>query len=470
MAYGLIDQEKEDDFGEERKNVSAPETRGRVLMRHKHYLPKDWTLQFELSYLCDRNFLEQFFRDEFVAGKEQETLLYARKQRDQWAFTSLLKHRLNRFQQQTESAPDLGFYLIGQPLAEDLVNVYSESHAGVKHFREPNFRRNLSGSRHFGRFDTRNEVDTLLRLGPVRMVPYAAGRATYWDDAPLDGEHCRTWGQLGVRASTDIWRVYDNAESRLWDVHRLKHVMTPEVAAFIGDTGGVMPEDLFPMDPDIEEHMRRQGGVAIALYQRLLTKRGPAGNRESVDWMRFNIIAGFYDNGPDTQTSDGRYFTYRPEYSLGRNHINAEYFWNISDATMLLADANYDIDSDAIRRLNVGLSVVRNPRLKYYLGWRWLRDLDSSVGTLGFNYKLTRKYTLNVFEQFDFDFDGRKCLVTEVGITRKFPRWYMKVAFTYVRTDDGDDVAVRVTFWPEGIPEVRLGAGRMSLLGRSDMN
>ena len=469
LAYGMVDAENKDDFGDDRENIEAPDNRGRVLIRHKHLLPRDWQVQLELSYLCDRNYLEQFHPDEFFGGKEQETLIYAKKQRDNWAITSLLQYRLNRFLTQTESMPDLGFHLIGHPLLSDRLSFFSESHAGFKRYRTDKGNKATLGpdSDIFLRLDTRNEINMPVKLGPVNLVAYATGRATYWDDAPSGGVKCRPYGQLGVRANMHIWRLYNNVENRIWDIHRLKHIITPEVVAFIS-CDEVSPAKLFPMDPDIEVRLRRQGGVAVGVHQRLQTKRGPVDDRRTVDWMRLNIVAGFYANGADTFPADGRFFYYRPEYSIGRNHINADYTWHISDSTTLLADANHDLNTGRLRRANVGLAVSRDPRLRYYMGLRYIRDLDSAIGVFGFKYKISRKYSITFFEQYDMDFDGGRNMATSISIVRKLPRWY--AAFTFAYNTTYNDLTLYLSLWPEGVPEVRVGTGRMSLLGQSDMN
>jgi len=480
MLYGFVDDDENDDFGERRENIPAPEERGRLLVRHKQYLPRAWELQFELSYLCDRNYLEQFFPDEAYAGKEQETLIYAKKQRDNWAFETLLKYRLNRFDEQTESAPDLGFHLIGESLAGDRVTIFSESHAGAKRHRIPNYISDTHG-RFMARLDTRDEIDWPLHLGALNLVPYAAGRATYWSRRPeigdvdycrlLDknGKRCRLYGQVGARANLHLWRVYPDVQSRLWDLHGMKHVVTPEVVGFLGEVcRDVEPRHLYPMDPDIEEHLRDQGGVAVGLSQRLQTKRGAGENRQIVDWMRIDAVLGVYDNGPDLQPADGRFFFYRPEYSLGRNHLNLDYTWNISDATTFLADGNLDVDTGRMRRWDLGLAVSRDPRLRYYLGVRTIMDMDSAVATAGINYKINPKYSLNLFNQIDMDYDGHETMASSLTLYRKFPRWHVGV--TAVMDHRTDDMGIYLTIWPEGIPEARIGSGRATILSESDLN
>ena len=489
--YGVIDNEGEDDFGEERKNIPAPTDRGRVLVRHKELLPAEVELQLELSYLSDKNFLEEFFRDEFWAGKEQDTLIYAKKQKDNWALTALLQARIDDFLTQTESAPDLGANLIGQSLWGDRLTGFSNNQAGIKRFMAGDDSP-LPTSDYFARLDTRNEVDAPLHAGPMNVVPYAVVRGTYWGEG-VEGPHtenilsstgtitgtrsvigtrndvCRPYAQTGVRANTHIWRVYDGAHSRLWDVNRLKHVITPEVATFVSDTGGVEPDELFPMNHGTEQDTSQFGAFTAGVLQRLQTKRGVGENLHNVDWMRLNVLAAFFDREESGQPPfDGRWFWYRPENSVPRDHVLVDYAWNISDATAFLADANYDLEDGDIGTASAALAISRDPRVRYYLGWRYIRYVDSSVGTAGFNYQINKKYSLSIFEQYDFDVDNGKNLATSVSLTRKFARWY--ASFTFVFDQTQGNAGVFLTIWPEGAPEMRIGSSRVGLLGQSSDN
>lgn len=513
MLHGLLDQENKDDFGQERENILAPTDRGRALVRHKQFLPNDWTLQFELSYISDRNFLEEFFPDEAYAGKEEETLIYAKKQRDNWAVTLIGQAQLNRFQETTERAPEGAFYLIGQPLGDNLT-FFHESRAGALKHNFPNYT-GEPGSDFMTRLDTRNEIAAPMHFGALNVTPYAVGRATYWSDDPESGENARIYGQAGIKADTNIWRVYPDVRSRTWDLQGIKHVITPEVVGFIAGAGGVQPSrhfpweqyqdvnredwnlddlrfgfppealnylakrgaiipnavpgDLYPMDPDIEQHLSGLGGTAFNLSQRLQTKRGPAENRRTVDWMRLDLSLGLYNGELEDQyPSDGRFFFYRPEYSIGRNHFNADYTWNISDSTAFLADMNYDLETQRVARYDFGVAVSRDPRLRYYVGYRRIVDLDSGVATLAITYRLNEKYSVSFMQQYDTAYEGGKALGTSITLIRKFPRWY--VGATFVADARTDDLGAFITLWPEGIPEFRIGSGRTSLLSQSTMN
>jgi len=467
--YGVLDSKREDDFGTARKNIPAPYARSRALLRHKEYMPNDWEMQFELSYLSDRNFLEQFFRQEFWASKEQETLLYAKKQRDNWAFTALLQLRIDRFLTQTESWPDLAFYLVGQPFAGGALTYYNESRVGLKRWRPDIAMGRDHGSDVMVRGDTRNELDAPVHLGPLNVTPYAVGRLTGWSDKPERGDNFRAYGQLGLRANMHIWRVYDDVVSRFWNVNGIKHIMTPEVLAWVGGTG-VHPADLFPMDPGIETYLGPTSGTVFGLHQRLQTKRGEEGRQETVDWMRLNVFTMFLSDVTETnrQPSVGQYYFHRPEYGRSPNSLMADYIWNISNTTAFLTDVNVNLNNGNIGQFNAGVAVQRDPRVRYYLGTRIINDLDTALGVFGVTYRINKIYTVSLFEQYDFDFLHGRNLLTTASIIRKFPRWYMAVSVSYDRSLNG--TGIYMTIWPEGVPEARIGSGRFNPLGGSEEN
>lgn len=461
-ASAMIDNRSRDDFGDDRQDTNIPNYRGRFSHRHKQFLGDDWMLQAELSWSSDGGFVEMFYPAEFYNGKTRETLLYAKKQTDNQALTVLLQYRLNRFDTQTESAPDMGYYLLGEPLISDTITLFSESRAGMKRWRPAKSSESATrkDTRLFPRLDTREEVNVPFHFGPVNVVPYAVVRGTYWDDTRVGfDEQERAYGQVGARANLHLWRVYPNAESRLLDVHRLKHVITPEVAFFASDTNGVDPSELLPMDSGVEEHLMRQGGYTVGVRQRLLTKRGRPGNRKTAEWMRLDVMGGGFRD-TSALPADGRFVTYRPESSFARSFINTDYAVNISESTTLLSDANYDPRNGQVGTASVSMNVERDPRLSYFGGVRYIRTLDSSVATVGVTYQISRKYSVSFFEQYDLDFEGGDNLITRLMLTRKLPRWYIGLTLVFDRGGEGDDVGVYLMFWPEGAPEVKLGSGR----------
>ena len=468
-AFYVHDGKGEDDFGLERKNIPAPSERGRILMRHKQILPEDWEVQLELSYLSDKNFLESFFRDEFEAGKDQETLAYFKKQGgDNWALTGLLQYRLNDFQTQTESYPDLSFWMTGQPLNDSGLVYFNESQAGVKRYAAGDDSA-VPTSGAFGRGHTRQEIDAPFQAGAVKFRPYAMVDATAWGDSPDGSSQNRLIAQAGIQSSMDFWRTYNNVNSRMWDVNGLRHIITPVASAWVTGSSGADPADLYAMDPGIDRDITKAGGVAFGAFQRLQTKRGPAGNRSTVDWMRLDAIVGLFDNNAEKGLpQDGIFIFHRPEFSLPRDYFALDYSWQVSDSVLFQAGTKVDIDSGNFSQSYVGLAVDRDPRMRYFLGWRYIHEVNSSVLTAGINYKISDKYSVSFFEQYDTLYDGGTNLATSISLVRKFPRWY--TAFTLQYDTRNDNVSLFISLWPEGVPEVRFTSRHSSLLGHSAEN
>ena len=467
LAYGVLDSEGEDDFGTDREDIDAQKNRGRLLLRHKHFLPRDWELQAEFSYLCDRNFLEQFFPGEFWNDKPQDTLVYVKKQKGNWALTGLIQAQINNWMTTTEAYPDVAAYLIGKSLWQDRLTLHAEGHLGVVRYQAGRTalgtasRLSPTDSPATVRADVRHEINLPFSLGPVRVLPFAATRATYWQNDLNDESKIRNYGQLGFNAQMDIWRIHNNVRSRMWDLNRIKHIVTPYGRVF-GSASNVESDEIYTFSSDIEQYAHVRSGATIGVRQLWQTKRGPAGNEHTVDWLRLDVNASGFTDEDDSYPGDGRYFTYRPEHSIARNNISADLAWQVSDSTLVIADANYDISNAELARINVGLVVVRDPRLRYFLGVRHIDAIDMTVGTVGFSYKINRKYTVSLFEQYDFSLEGGDNLTTSATLLRKFPRTYL--GFTVVYSADQDDIGFIVTFWPEGIEEATIGGRRMSLM------
>src|SRR6185503_8180306 len=55
------------------------------------------------------------------------------------------------------------------------------------------------------RAGTRQELDLPLDLGPVRVVPYVLGDATYWGEDLAGNDLTRLYGQAGIRTSLPMW-------------------------------------------------------------------------------------------------------------------------------------------------------------------------------------------------------------------------------------------------------------------------
>lgn len=469
-SYYVYDQ-GEDRLGPLREDEEIPENenRGRSLWRHRHFLPNDWELTLEVSYISDPNFLEEWFRSEYQEGKEQETLVYLKRARGNEAITLLANWRILDFTTQTEHLPDLTYRRIGDTFLDPLV-LYTEARVGNVRYRPDDrdslVRLTLDNEEPTDltfRTDGREEAELPLKLGPVNVVPFVSGRGSWWDGQPHgQGGLWRGLGVYGVRAATIFSRVFSDVQSELLDIDGIRHIIKPDLAAW-GAGSNTRSELLSPFDYGVES-VDDFYGVTVGLRQTWQTKRGAAANRRTVDLLTVNLEAGVFGNveGRDDE-SNGYVNPLRPENSRARNYIAGEMQYRISDTTALLYDVNYDMTDRGFDRQAISIAWERPPRAAYLLGLRYAGDIDMNLVGGGFNYQLSEKYTLASRAWFDIETGafGEGSL----GLVRKLPRWYFGVNFEY--SDVDDDFSILLSLWPEGIPEWTIGSRRFTQLGTS---
>ncbi|MCH8966457.1 MAG: LPS assembly protein LptD [Planctomycetes bacterium] len=459
--YALFD-DGEDNLGRKREDPPDHDTRGRILLRHRHYLDDDWELSLELSYISDESFLEEFFESEFDNDKEQETLLYLKKQRDHWAFTATVQTRILDFTTQTERFPDLAFHLAGESLGT-WGSWFSENRVGIVRRRAAvqTFRELLRDGRAVSsgavmRVDSRQEVDVPLDLGPIRIVPFASVRGTAWDDSPHDGGLSRGFATVGIRGSMYLWRVYPEFRSTLFDIDGVRHIIKPDITAWIAQANRDS-EDLFEFDETVET-IDEVDGFALGIRQRWQTKRGEGDNRRNVDFLTLDVELGFFNDATGRARTRGYTSFSRPENSIAANYVNSSLIWRINDRTALLSELNYDVNDGELDIFNFSLVVERPPRFSYLVGYRFIGETNSNLLGFDLNYRLTAKHTLAIRELFDLQ-RGRTLDFT-IAFIRKFPRWFGALSFEL--DDAEDDFGVSVSIWPEGLPQAALGSRRFT--------
>jgi hypothetical protein len=460
-TYYIYD-EGEDNLGPLRDNTPDDKNRGRVLWRHRHYLPNDWELTVETAYASDPGFLEEYEKSEWFEGKEQETAVYLKRARDTEAITLLANWRLLDFVTQTEHLPDITYRRIGDTWLDPIV-LYHESRLGAVRYRPDD--RHLFDERRFSndgltdvtfRTGLREEAELPIKLPGLNIVPFATGRGDYWDGQPLgSGGLWRGMGIYGVRGGAYLSRVYDGIESELFDIHRIRHVVRPHFVAWYANSNA-RSAIITPFDEGIET-VDDFYGAMVGLRQVWQTKRGGEGQQRTVDLLTFDLEAGFFGD-QQHERSNGYANLIRPEDSRTRNYLSGDLIYRMSDTTSLLYEFNVDVNDWSFDRHNVSLAVERLPRLAYVVGWRHAGDIDLNLAGGGWNYKLNEKH-ITAFRIW-YDVDRGELGEIALAYVRKLPRWYFSINFEV--DEVFDDVTVSVSLWPEGIPEWTLGSRRFT--------
>jgi hypothetical protein len=159
-------------------------------------------------------------------------------------------------------------------------------------------------------------------------------------------------------------------------------------------------------------------------------------------------------------------------YGPQQNYVSTEVILRLTDTTSLLGDAYYDMQNGVVEQLDVGFSRLLWPNLTYYVGSRYLREVENGLGergstalTFAATYVLDPRYTLVLAEQYDFDYGSN--IRTDLTFIRKYHR--VNLAVTFSVDESVDDEQIVFSLWPEGIPELAIGLRRYMELGASDV-
>lgn len=476
-----------DEFGNPRRNVKPDsENRGRFTFRHREYLPYDWQLTAEISYLSDRNFLEALYRNELYTDKGQDTLIYLKRLDGNTGFSILNQVRINDFETMTEELPTVEYHMTGESFWKDRLTFYSDTQVSRlrNRFDEDRTTPNLTSGDFYTFASTRNEADLPLLLGTFKLVPFVAATYDFEDhdefdmglDRRVEPEDHLLLGEYGFRTATTFWAQDPAFRSEFWDVDGLRHVVTPHFEAVWYEHN----------DPAIEMRDTYNFGIS----QHWQTHRGPVGLERTVDWMRLDVDvtwvdqpvendigsisygpAGFLFNDPsipDLFRRDKRYF------SLVRNSVNADYEWFVSDTFAFRSDMNYDLDSGKLQQLNVGVSRYVHPDISYYVGSRYLRPLIISIPEedifeqgsqaliAAITYRLSDRYTAVFSQEYNFDFG--KGVRSDLTLIRQYHRLYYALSFTL--DESLERSGVHFSVWPQGVDSLAIGSRKyMGLTG-----
>jgi hypothetical protein len=475
----LITDHGIDTFGEDRSDVTPPDQlRGKFLWEHQQFFPDHWQAQFRLGYASDPTFLEEYFPDDFYDNNPYDAEAYIKRQQDTEAITFLAEGDTNHFvttsdQQQeqfdVEHFPEIGYQRIGDSFADDQLTFFSNNTADRLRFDESRYslaqqgftglaaNPGLPSQGYTGttgdpvdRGDTRQEVDYPIQLGQVKIVPFGMGRLTAYSDTPEGDAKDRVYGAMGIRMTTDFWKVDDDAQSDLFDINRVRHIIEPEVNLYTSGEN-VDRSQLYIYDENVDG-LSDVSAAEFALHQRWETYRGAPGKQQSVAFLTWNVSADVFTNPPkDTgllpNNFRGLYFPSDPEASIPRDAVNSDATWLMSDSTALLGDAEYNADHAELATGAIGIAAKDYDRVAYYLGMRYIDPLNSALATFAIQYQLTAKYQIEFLQSFDFDTNQNT--QSEVTLRRTFD--VLVGEFSVYHNATTGDNGVKFNVYPPGM-------------------
>jgi lipopolysaccharide export system protein LptA len=469
------------------KDGSGERARGRLLWQHTQYFPDGWEAQLRAGYVSDATFLEQWYRQDYETQLPLDVSGYVKHQQETEATTFLLDIQPSRVvttsdmaqeQFEVERYPEVDYRRIGDGFLDNQLTFFSDNSAAALKFQtsqtslvdqgynpKAGINPGIPAEGTTGVFphtlyreNFRQEVDYPLTAGPIRVVPYTMGILTQYSNSPNGGEITRLLAGAGARFSTSFWKVDSTASSELFDIHQIRHIITPEINLFTS-AQNISHDSVYIYDDQIDA-VNSISAAQFALRQTWQTKRGAPGEWRNTDFFSLNVEANFFADKPPSKFANplnfrGLFFPSLPEASVPRNSVNADASWRISDETVLLADMSENLDKGDLATAAIGVLVRRDVRLSYFVENRYVQDLNANITSINLNYNLTNKYDVGIDQSFNFS-NGQD-VSSGISIARHFDNVTLTVSAYRDLTTNTNSFSVQIT--PLGVTH---GAGAFS--------
>jgi hypothetical protein len=470
-AWGIHDS-GEDILGGDRTGQPHTDWRGYLQFRNSWTnLPCGFTVQTQLFALSDMNFYEQYFKNDFDTGLNQETFVYVKQQDGFAAWTGLVEPRLRTWVTETEWLPRFDGWLLGvSPFQMFTYSAHaSAAYAQLRPTTEPQFDNQfpVEGQPTQARVDTSRldlfqELALPFYVGPVKMVPYGIVDLTSYSQDLNGNEVGRFYGAGGVRASIPFSHLYRDVGSELFNVDGLYHKINLSANYYVAHSD--VPFSQLPQLDQLQDNATNQSirditplqqqfnpnhafalmnsplydpqlyairnlilsytdtldtvqALQVDLYQRLQTKRGYPGMEHEVDWMVLDMQGTYF---PDPARDN-----FGEKFGL----LQYDYLWNIGDRTSLVSSGFYDTMDEGARIFTIGVNYNRTDRTTFSLGYRHIYPLDSDAVSAAVTYIFSPKYAMTASTVYDFG--TGQALSNSVVFTRMGSDLQVSLGFTY---------------------------------------
>jgi hypothetical protein len=316
------------------------------------------------------------------------------------------------------------------------------------------------------RLDARQEIVWTRSLGPVRIAPFAVVRATVYDDSfdsfsrsNEGNDATRVWSAVGARASMRFERVFDNVQSQLLDISRLRHIVEPSITAWASGTN-VQSIDSPQFDPRVDS-LSDGAAVRLGVAQTLQTKRGGIGTWKDVDLLKVNtdfVFATERASDPEAGRAPiGRFFDARPEYSALGNYFVGDAAYALTDATSITGTTVFDLDRGRNDITTLGLLLTHAPGFSTLIDLRRLDAQDSTILSLWGSYDLTSKYNVAFTPNYNLASSDFESAV--IALTRRSSAFAFTLTFNY--NDITGEATFGFTLQPYGTGNLAGSRGRL---------
>jgi hypothetical protein len=427
-------------------------------------LPQGFSVQSQLGLFSDHNFFEQYHKLWYDQWINQETSLYVKQQRDNWAWSGLVQQRIRNWVTETSQLPAFEGHLIGESFF-DLFSYNAQASAGyyqlmTSHDPQPPVSP-TDKNNNTGRFDFAQELSLPFAAGPVKIVPYGVLDLTEYTNDLDNNSVGRVYGAGGVRASMPFTRVYSDVDSLMFNLHELNHKIVLNANYYLAVTNEHYTRfaQLDRLNDDVSDQALRDlkafqplilpaqrtilanplfdpqlyairrlvtnrvdtlddvNVLQLDARQRLQTKRGYPGMEHIIDWMTLDLSGSIFPQA--NRDNFGEHFGF----------LEYDYLWNVGDRTAVASTGLFDPETNGPRVWSISGSLNRPDRTFFALGFRSIEPVGSQAVTLAITEVFSAKYAMTAASVYDFG--TNQAVSNALAFTRTGSDITVSVGITY---------------------------------------
>ena len=434
--------------------------RGYVLLENQAKIGDHWSLQTQLSYISDPTFISVWRQSDYKNRREYETSFYAKYQKENWAFTAFTSHDLNKFisnswlmasrQYAVEKAPELGLFRYADDLFNGAVTWSSETRITRERMRfqdgtpaSNGLKRQafqmpgggfLGNNQPFAdlfaargltegfksRLTTRHEFSAPFTVGAFKFAPFASMQADVNigdDDSGANEDDTNWFSTIGVRASTQLQRIFNDVDNDILDLHRLRHVIEPYMTLWYG-SGSVDPMSIEQYNA-LVDNVSTGTAAWFGVKNTLQTWRGGPGRWYEIDWLTVDVSLLTVDNKATRRYDTPQFFSWRPEYSALEDSVMAKSVWQVSDGVALLGNGTWLTDDGRMVLGAVGAELDHGKDVRTFVEYREIANNDDQYLSVGVKYNLSKRYSFHATPTWNMKEDDLQSL--RLNVTRHYP-------------------------------------------------
>jgi len=293
------------------------------------------------------------------------------------------------------------------------------------------------------RFVTRHEFTAPFTIGDFKIAPFGTLQA----DVPFNNndaseDDTKWFSTIGVRASTQIQRIFNDVHNDILDLHRLRHVIEPYATIWYG-SGSVNPTSI-PQYDALVDNVSTGTAAWIGVKNRLQTWRGGPGRWYEVDWLTVDVAVLTVDNKATRRYDTPQFFSWRPEYSSLEDSVMASGVWQISDGVALLGNGTWLTDNGRMVRGSIGAELDHGRDVRTFIEYREIANNDDQYLALGVQYKLSKRYSFHATPTWNLKEEDLQSL--RLTLTRHYPDFDLVGLVTHnsIRDETSFGIAFRL--------------------------